>query len=150
MFDILFNFSVLRTELPFALSRLILSNVSIETFPNPAPERDYVIQHIAEEFTSVCPKTGHPDFGTLVLTYIPDALCIELKAYKLFLQGFRNEGIFYEAVTNRIFSEVKDLLAPRWIRLESLWKPHGGIRSSLFCEEAKPSFEEPDVPFFGF
>lgn len=122
---------------------------AIETFPNPSPGHNLVVQHIAEEFTSVCPKTGHPDFGILVLTYIPEAACIELKAFKLYLQAFRNEGIFYEQVTRRIFGEMSGLLQPRWLRLESLWRPHGGIRSNLFLEEARDGFTPPTVPFFG-
>lgn len=123
--------------------------MEIETFPNPAPENDYVIQHIAEEFTSVCPKTGHPDFGTIVLSYVAQERCIELKAYKLYLQGFRNEGIFYEGVTNRIFDEMWTLLQPRWQRVESIWRPHGGIRSNFFLERVQSGGAAPSVPWFG-
>ena len=124
--------------------------MELETFSNPAPQHDYLIQHVAEEFTSVCPKTGHPDFGKIVLTYVPEAECIELKAYKLYLQGFRNEGIFYEAVTNRLFAELWERLEPRWMRLESLWNPHGGIRSNFLVAHAHPDVTPPEVPVFGF
>ena len=89
----------------------------LETFPNPSPGRDYIIEIICPEFTSLCPKTGHPDFGTMTFTYTPSDVCVELKSLKLYLQRFRNVGSFYEAVTNRILEDfvavskvVSDLL----------------------------------------
>src|SRR5690554_2802430 len=94
----------------------------LECFQNPHPQRDYLIEHVAEEFTSVCPKTGHPDFGTVTLRYVPDHLCVELKSLKLYLQAFRNEGIFYEAVTNRIADDLKRAMNPRWMVLQTDWK----------------------------
>ena len=103
----------------------------LECFDNADPGRDYVIEHVAEEFTSVCPKTGHPDFGTVMLRYVPDRLCVELKALKLYYQSFRNEGIFYEAVTNRIADDLKALMKPRWMIVETCWKGRGGIRSRI-------------------
>ncbi|GHC04033.1 preQ(1) synthase [Cerasicoccus arenae] len=122
--------------------------MDIETFPNPAPGRDYVIQHVADEFTSLCPKTGHPDFGTIVLTYVPGNVCVELKAYKLYLQDFRTKGIFYEAVTNSIFDEMWALMNPRWMRLETIWRGRGGIRSNMIAENADPQYEGPIPPYF--
>lgn len=122
--------------------------MEIETFTNPAPQRDYVIQHIAEEFTSVCPKTGHPDFGIIVLTYVPDAVCVELKAYKLYLHEFRNKGIFYEAVTNEICSDMVELLRPRWLRIEAIWRGRGGIRSNIIAEHTGEGFSPPSCPHF--
>lgn len=103
----------------------------LETFPNPNPQRDYIIEHIAEEFTSVCPKTGHPDFGTVTLRYVPEAICVELKGLKLYYQSFRCEGIFYEAVTNRICDDLAGLLQPRWLVVETDWRGRGGIRSRI-------------------
>ena len=103
-------------------------------FRQPCPDRDYIIEHVAEEFTSVCPKTGHPDFGTVTLRYVPDQLCVELKSLKLYLQGFRNEGIFYEAVTNRIADDLVDLMAPRWLQLRTDWTGRGGIHSTIQVE----------------
>ncbi len=103
----------------------------LETFPNPAPDRDYVIEHIAEEFTSVCPKTGHPDFGVVVLCYSPEAVCVELKSLKLYYQAYRNEGIFYEQVTNRIRDDLVQVMQPRWLMLETRWTGRGGIRSTI-------------------
>ena len=102
----------------------------LECFENPA-EREYVIEHVAEEFTSLCPKTGHPDFGTIVLRYCPAKLCVELKALKLYYQSFRNEGIFYEAVTNRLCDDLTKLMQPRWLEVKTQWKGRGGIRSEI-------------------
>lgn len=112
-----------------------MPNVTLlECFPSPAPQRDFVIEHISEEFTSVCPKTGHPDFGDVVLRYVPDKLCVELKSLKLYYQSFRSEGIFYEAVTNRIAADLHELMSPRWLVLETHWKGRGGIRSRIRVE----------------
>ena len=87
----------------------------IETFENPHPHRDYVIHHVAPEFTSVCPKTGQPDYGTIEIEYVPDQLCVELKSLKFYLQGYRNEGVFYEDVVNRILDDLTAALRPRWM-----------------------------------
>ena len=78
----------------------------LETFPNPHPDRDYEIEHVAPEFTSICPKTAQPDFAELTIWYVADKWCVELKALKMYLQSFRNEGIFYEDVTNVILNEL--------------------------------------------
>jgi len=109
----------------------------LEFFDNPAPTRDFVIEHVAEEFTSVCPKTGHPDFGTVTFRYVPDKTCVELKALKLYLQSFRSEGIFYEAVTNRIADDVAAAMKPRWMIVETNWRGRGGIRSIIRVEVGK-------------
>ncbi|MDR2756566.1 MAG: preQ(1) synthase [Planctomycetaceae bacterium] len=109
----------------------------LETFANSYPNRDYLIEIICPEFTSVCPKTGQPDFGTLTFQYIPDCLCVELKSLKLYLQQFRNEGIFYENVTNRILDDLAVLLQPRWIKLTAAFTPRGGISTSVTVEWKK-------------
>ena len=109
----------------------------LEFFDNPNPERDYVIEHVAEEFTSVCPKTAHPDFGTVTLRYCPDKTCVELKALKLYYQSFRNEGIFYEAVTNRIADDLVTAMKPRWLVIETNWKGRGGIHSRITATHGK-------------
>jgi len=106
----------------------------VETFPNPAPHRDYVITHICPEFTSVCPKTGQPDFATIELEYIPDQLCLELKALKLYYYSFRNEGIYYEAVTNRLLDELAATCSPRWMRITANFNVRGGIESVIVAE----------------
>lgn len=110
---------------------------SIETFPNPNPDRNYLIHHVCPEFTSVCPKTGQPDFATIELDYVPDQLCIELKSLKLYYYGFRNEGIFYEAVTNRILDELVGACAPRWMRVTGRFNVRGGISSVVTVETGR-------------
>src|SRR6187549_960126 len=99
----------------------------LETFENQFPEREYTIEIVCPEFTSVCPKTGQPDFGTLTITYVPHLKCVELKSLKLYLQGFRNEGIFYEHVTNRILDDLTSVLLPRRMQLVAAFTPRGGI-----------------------
>ena len=107
---------------------------TLETFENTFPNRDYTIEHFCPEFTSVCPKTGQPDFGKLTFTYVPDKLCVELKSLKLYLQRFRNEGIFYENVTNRIFDDFVELLNPRKFTLKAEFSTRGGIHSVITVE----------------
>ena len=102
---------------------------TLETFPNPRPGRDYAIVHTCPEFTSVCPVTGQPDFGTIVVDYVPDRLCVELKSLKLYLFGFRDRGIFYEAVTNQILDDLVAALRPRRIVVEGRFNVRGGISS---------------------
>ena len=107
----------------------------LETFPTPS-EKPFVIEHIAEEFTSVCPVTGHPDFGVVNVTFQPGppsagGTCIELKSLKLYLQSFRSEGIYYEAVTNRIRDDLARLMSPAWMVVRTDWRGRGGIRSVI-------------------
>lgn len=104
---------------------------TLETFDNQYPGRDYTIRIVCPEFTSVCPKTGQPDFGTLTFTYVPDRKCVELKSLKLYLQQFRNEGIFYENVTNRILDDLVAVLQPRRMTLEASFTPRGGITTTV-------------------
>jgi 7-cyano-7-deazaguanine reductase len=99
----------------------------LETFENQYPSREYTIEIVCPEFTSVCPKTGQPDFGTLTITYVPAARCVELKSLKLYLQQFRNEGIFYEHATNRILDDLVAVLKPRSLTLKGAFTPRGGI-----------------------
>jgi 7-cyano-7-deazaguanine reductase len=99
----------------------------LELFDNPNPRRDYVITIKCPEFTSVCPKTGQPDFGTVVIEYTPDKKCIELKSLKYYLQSFRNKGIFYEALTNEIMDDLTAACKPRWMSVISEFTPRGGI-----------------------
>jgi 7-cyano-7-deazaguanine reductase len=105
----------------------------LETFPSPT-DTPFVVEHVAEEFTSLCPKTGHPDFGTVVVVFEPapaksGGTCVELKSLKLYLQSFRSEGIFYEAVTNRIRDDLAACMKPAWLVVRTEWKGRGGIRS---------------------
>ena len=103
----------------------------LEVFDNPQPERDYEIETVCPEFTSVCPKTGQPDFGTLTITYVPDQLCFELKSLKLYLQQYRNHGAFYERVTNQILDDLVDVTQPRSMTIEAAFTPRGGIRTTV-------------------
>lgn len=105
----------------------------LDSFPSPA-ETAFIIEHLAEEFTSVCPVTGHPDFGVVRLVFEPrpaseGGRCVELKSLKLYLQSFRNEGIYYEAVTNRIRDDLASLMRPAWLLVATEWRGRGGIRS---------------------
>jgi 7-cyano-7-deazaguanine reductase len=103
----------------------------LETFDNQFPEREYTVEIVCPEFTSVCPMTGQPDFGTLTITYTPDRKCVELKSLKLYLQSFRNQGIFYENITNRILDDLVAALAPRRLKLIAAFTPRGGISTSV-------------------
>jgi 7-cyano-7-deazaguanine reductase len=114
----------------------------LECFDNPQPARPYVIEHVAEEFTSVCPKTGHPDFGVVTVRFSPGPRCVELKSLKLYLQGFRNEGIFYEAVSNRIADDLAAAMEPRWMAVQTAWRGRGGIRSIIRVDVGPVPVEE--------
>ncbi|MBN1553720.1 MAG: NADPH-dependent 7-cyano-7-deazaguanine reductase QueF [Phycisphaerae bacterium] len=106
----------------------------LETFDNPHPNRDYVITHVAPEFTSVCPKTGQPDFGTITVEYVADKLCVELKSLKFYLQSFRNEGVFYEDLVNRILDDLTAALQPRRMTVRGEFTPRGGMHSTITAE----------------
>lgn len=107
----------------------------LEAFPTPA-DHPFVIEHASEEFTSLCPVTGHPDFGSVTVRFVPRApgakgTCVELKSLKLYLQAFRNQGIYYEAVTNRIRDDLVRLMNPVWLLVKTDWRGRGGIRSTI-------------------
>jgi len=106
----------------------------LDTFPNPRPERDYHIEIRCPEFTSVCPKTGMPDFGEILIRYVPDATCIELKSLKYYLTAYRNQGIFYEAVTNRILDDLVAACHPRHMTVTGAFTARGGITTSVVAE----------------
>ena len=112
-----------------------MASSPLEFFPTPT-DNPFVIEHIAEEFTSLCPKTGHPDFGVVTLRYEPrpakqGGVCVELKSLKLYYQSFRTKGIFYEAVTNEIRDELVAAMEPVWLEVKTEWKGRGGIRSVI-------------------
>ena len=114
----------------------------LETFENQYPDRDYNIVHTAPEFTSVCPKTGQPDFGIIVVEYVPDKLCVELKSLKLYLQSFRNEGVFYETVTNQILDDLVKVCKPRYMLITAEFTTRGGISSIIEAEYVSDEFLE--------
>ena len=119
------------------------SQNSLETFPNPNPERDYTIRMRIPEFTCLCPKTGQPDFATLDLEYVPDAKCVELKSLKLYIWSYRNQGAFHEAVTNRILDDLVRLMEPRFIRLRAEFNVRGGIYTTVVAEHKQPRWHPP-------
>ena len=114
---------------------------TLETFPNPNPERDYHIHMQIPEFTCLCPKTGQPDFATLTLDYIPDQLCVELKSLKLYIWSYRNEGAFHEAVTNRILDDLAAATRPRFMRLTAKFYVRGGIFTNVVAEHRKTDWQ---------
>ena len=116
-----------------------MSSSTLETFPNPRPERDYQIAIRCPEFTSVCPKTGLPDFGEIRITYTPDQRCVELKSLKYYLLEFRNRGIFYEAATNQILDDLVGLLAPRQMTVVGDFSARGGITTTVTARYDKAS-----------
>ena len=115
---------------------------TLETFPNPAPERDYRIHMEIPEFTCVCPMTGQPDFATLTLDYVADELCVELKSLKLYIWSYRDEGAFHEAVTNRIFDDLVRATRPRYMRLEARFNVRGGIHTTVVAEHRKEGWHD--------
>jgi len=106
----------------------------LETFENEFPNRDYTIIHTAPEFTSLCPKTGQPDFATIDIDYIPNKLCIELKSLKLYLNSYRNDGVFFESVTNRILEDLVEVCSPRYMLVTAEFNVRGGISSVVEAE----------------
>lgn len=113
----------------------------LETFPNPTVKRDYQIHIEIPEFTCLCPKTGQPDFATLILDYIPDKRCVELKSLKLYIVSYRNEGAFHEAVTNQIVDDLVYALKPRYIRLTARFYVRGGIFTNVVAEHRKKGWK---------
>jgi len=118
---------------------------SLETFANPAPERDYTIRMTLPEFTCLCPRTGQPDFATMKLDYVPDERCVELKSLKLYIWSFRDRGTFHEAVTNEILRELVEAIAPRFMRLVAEFNVRGGIYTTVVAEHRKPGWEPPQA-----
>jgi 7-cyano-7-deazaguanine reductase len=114
---------------------------TLETFPNPHPERDYTVRIRIPEFTCLCPKTGQPDFATLYLDYVPDEKCVELKALKLYVWSYRDEGAFHEDVTNRMLADLVGACEPRFMRLRSEFNVRGGVYTDVVVEHRQPGWE---------
>jgi 7-cyano-7-deazaguanine reductase len=119
---------------------------ALETFPNPAPRRDYRIHMEIPEFTCLCPKTGQPDFATLTLDYVPEKRCVELKSLKLYVWSFRNEGAFHEAVTNRILDDLVAATEPRYMKLTARFFVRGGIFTTVVAQHAKRGWKIEALP----
>src|SRR5947208_78229 len=111
----------------------------LETFPNPRPERDYEITIRCPEFTSMCPKTGLPDFGEIIIHYVPDGACVELKSLKYYLLDYRNQGIFYESATNKILDDLVAALQPRRMTVTGAFSARGGITTSVVANYSRGS-----------
>lgn len=116
---------------------------TLETFPNPTPERDFTIRIDVPEFTCLCPKTGQPDFATLELEYVPDKLCVELKSLKLYIVSFRDEGAFHEAVTNKILDDLITITSPRFMRLTAIFNVRGGVYTTVVAEHKMEKWAPP-------
>lgn len=114
----------------------------LETFKNEFPNRDYTIIHKAPEFTSLCPKTGQPDFGTITIEYVPDKLCVELKSLKLYLNSYRNDGLFYESATNKILDDLVAVCKPRYMLVTAEFNVRGGISSVIEAEYYSDEFNK--------
>lgn len=121
----------------YRLSKGKISMAGLETFPNPHPRRAYRIQHVAPEFTSVCPKTGQPDFGVIEIEYVAGRKCVELKSLKRYLQSYRNKGIFYEDAINVILDDLVGALSPRWMKVTGSFSPRGGMHSVITAEHGR-------------
>ena len=119
-------------------------STDVEIFPNPAPEQDYTIRMRIPEFTCLCPRTGQPDFAMLTLEYVPDRLCVELKALKLYLWSYRDRGAFHEAVTNEIIDYLAGRLRPRFMRLSARFNVRGGIHTSIIAERRASGWRPTD------
>lgn len=120
-------------------------NKNLETFENPQPGRDYTIRIEVPEFTCLCPKTGQPDFATINIEYIPDALCVELKSLKLYIWAFREQGAFHEAVTNEILDDLVVAIAPNFMRIRAEFSVRGGIYTTVIAEHRNESWQAPEL-----
>ena len=118
---------------------------NLETFENPQPGRDYTIRIEVPEFTCLCPKTGQPDFATINIEYIPDALCVELKSLKLYIWAFREQGAFHEAVTNEILDDLVTAIAPNFMRIRAEFSVRGGIYTTVIAEHRNESWQAPEL-----
>jgi len=116
---------------------------TLDTFPNPQPDRQYTIRMEIPEFTCLCPKTGQPDFATLHLEYVPHQRCVELKSLKLYIWSYRNEGAFHEAVTNRILDDLVNTTQPHFMRLRAVFGVRGGIYTTVIAEHRASDWQAP-------
>lgn len=122
-----------------------LPSKDLETFPNPQPGRDYTIRITIPEFTCLCPKTGQPDFATIHIEYVPAELCVELKALKLYMWSFRDEGAFHEAVTNAMLDHIVNAIHPHFMRIRAEFNVRGGIYTTVIAEHKDPAWQAPQL-----
>ncbi len=127
-----------------------IATAGLELFDNPSPERDYTIRVRVPEFTCLCPKTGQPDFATLLLDYVPDGQCIELKSLKMYIWSYRDQGAFHEAVTNKILDDLSAACSPRYMRVTAEFNVRGGLYTNIVAEYLAPGWQAPvSVPLPG-
>lgn len=124
-----------------------IANSRLEAWPSASPERDYVIHMEIPEFTCLCPRSGFPDFATIILDYTPDQSVVELKSLKLYINQYRNRGISHEAATNTILDDLVKLLSPRWMRVVADFTVRGNIKTIIFAEHAQPDYAGPRPEF---
>ena len=120
------------------------ASTDLDTFANPNPERDYTIRIDTPEFTCLCPLTGQPDFATIEIEYVPDQLCLELKALKLYFWSYRDQGVFHEAVTNKILSDLVSAILPRFMRVTADFNVRGGIYTQIIAEHRADNWIAPE------
>lgn len=137
----------LHVRTPGTYGQEEIATSSLEAWPNAAPERDYVIHMEMPEFTCLCPRSGFPDFATIILDYTPDQSVVELKSLKLYINTYRNRGISHEAATNTILDDLVTLLAPRWMRVVADFTVRGNIKTIIFAEYSKPEYTGPRPDF---
>lgn len=128
---------------PKKYGQLEIERNELEPWPNPRPDRDYVIHFEIPEFTCLCPRSGYPDFATIVIDYVPDASVIELKSLKLYMNGFRNRAVSHEGATNDILDDLTRVLRPRWMRVVGEFNVRGNIKTTVFAEQAQPDYAGP-------
>ena len=121
------------------------ASTTLDTFANPNPERDYTIHIDTPEFTCLCPLTGQPDFAIIEIEYVPDELCLELKALKLYFWSYRDRGVFHEAVTNQILSDLAAAISPRFMRINAEFNVRGGVYTRVVVEHRATNWQAPEL-----
>ena len=121
------------------------ASTTLDTFANPNPERDYTIHIDTPEFTCLCPLTGQPDFASIEIEYVPDELCLELKALKLYFWSYRDRGVFHEAVTNQILSDLAAAISPRFMRINAEFNVRGGVYTRVVVEHRAEDWQAPEL-----
>lgn len=132
-----------RTRTPGKYGQEEIERNRLEPWPNPKPERDYVIHFEIPEFTCLCPRSGYPDFATIVIDYVPGPSVVELKSLKLYINGYRNRGISHEGATNEILDDLVRVLDPRWMRVVAEFNVRGNVKTTIFAEQAAPEYAGP-------
>jgi 7-cyano-7-deazaguanine reductase len=131
------------TRTPGTYGQEEIARNKLEPWPNPHPTRDYVVHFEIPEFTCLCPRSGYPDFATIVIDYVPGPSVVELRSLKLYINGFRNRAISHEGATNEILDDLVKLLEPRWMRVVGEFNVRGNIKTTIFAEETQPTYQGP-------